>query len=185
MFRKLVTLCAAVLGFAVLAASPVSAGATGHLADYGLYSVRIFGCDKGVILNCQEDNVVHLATVTDVPGALGVTFGFHFVRDSGSGDAVQIVNIFPPGGLHNPAYPHAVPSFTHGMNCRIGDACHWAYTFAFPWEIVTGIWTMQVWENGTLLVEKKFRVVLPHKKKAKPAKGTPTASLARPRILTF
>ena len=175
MFRKVITLCAAVLAFAVLAAPPASAGA--HILDYGLYSVQSYGCDNAIIANCQEANIVHLATVTDVPGALGVTFGFHYMRDAASSGDMQLVSVFPPAGLHNPAFPHAIPSYSHSVACTIGYACHWGYTFDFPWEIVPGIWTMQVWENGTPLFQKKFNVILPNKKKGKPAKGTPTARL--------
>jgi hypothetical protein len=158
---------------AVLAAAPAHAGA--KLLSYGIFSGKQVSCDlpNGPIMNCQMAGVTHLTTATNIPGALGVMFGFNYSLDTGPG-AVRTTIIFPPAGLHNPRFP-AAHSFATTDNCNGAD-CLLSYAFDFPWEVVPGVWTFQVWQDGHVVLEKKFNVYLPDQKKGKPGKGKLVAS---------
>jgi hypothetical protein len=165
--------------FAVLAT--LSAGGTAHagarLLDYGMYATSgETNCDFSKPIGyCALRSIDHLATATDIPGALGVSFGIHYALDSGAA-TIRSVVFFPPAGLKNPRFPATAHSYIHDESCD-GSDCYDLYALDFPWEVVEGIWTFQIWSNGSLVLEKKFRVVLPNKRKPKKAEGRPIASL--------
>jgi hypothetical protein len=157
------------------AAGPAFAGA--RLLDYGMYATGgETNCDFSAPIGyCALRSIDHLATATDIPGALGVSFGIHYALDGGSG-AIRSVLFFPPSGLKNPRFPAVAHSYIHDESCD-GTDCYDLYALDFPWEVVEGTWTFQIWSNGSLVLEKKFRVVLPNRTKPKKAEGRPVASL--------
>jgi hypothetical protein len=163
---------------ALIALSAIGpARAAARLLDYGMYATGgETNCDfSSAIGYCALQRIDHVATATDIPGALGVSFGIHYALGGGP-TAVRSVLFFPPAGLKNPRFPAPAHSYTHDESCD-GSDCYDLYALDFPWEVVEGIWTFQIWANGNLVLEKKFRVVLPDKKKPKKAQGRPIASL--------
>jgi hypothetical protein len=158
---------------ALLVLLAASAPACGQIVDYGMYAVTAKACHPtGALLYCEIADATHLVTATNIPGKLGVTFGFNYALDSG-GTPVRLVVIFPPAGLHNPRFPVA-HDFKTDQTCS--GQCFSCYSFQFPWEIVPGIWTFQVWANGQVVAQKQFNVYLPDKGKGKPGKGKLVAS---------
>ena len=151
---------------ALLANEPARAGA--RLIDYGMYATSgETNCDFSAPIGyCALSSIQHVATATDIPGALGISFGIHYALDEGP--SVRSVLVFPPAGLKNPRFPAPAHSYSHDETCG-GSSCYDLYSLDFPWEVVEGIWTFQIWANGSLVLEKKLRVVLPNKKK--PGKG--------------
>jgi hypothetical protein len=168
-----------IVGFALLvlapfAAVPARAGAT--LLDYGMYAGSENGCDfHQAIGYCAMSGTHHLATATEIPGALGVTFGIHYALDTGR-TPVRTIMVFPPAGLKNPRFPAAVHTYSHDEICD-GSDCYDTYGLDFPWEIVPGIWSFQVWANGQMVLEKRFKVVLPDTKPEKKERGPKVAAL--------
>jgi hypothetical protein len=160
---------------AISSAAPANAGA--RLLDYGMYATGgETNCDfSSPIGYCALQSIDHVATATDIPGALGISFGIHYGFD-GQAAAIRSVLLFPPAGLKNPRFAAPTHSYVRDESCD-GSDCYDLYALDFPWEVVEGIWTFQIWANGSLVLEKKFRVVLPDKKKPKKAEGRPVASL--------
>lgn len=168
-----------IVGFSLLllapfAAAPAQAGAT--LLDYGMYRSDEGTCDfRQVIAICDMSAISHVATANEIPGALGVTFGIHYMLDSGR-TPVREITVFPPAGLKNPRYPTPVHAFPHDEICN-GFDCYDLYSFDVPWEVVPGIWSFQVWANGQMVLEKRVKVVLPDKKPEKKERGPKVAAL--------
>lgn len=160
--------------FTALVSAPAQAGA--KLIDFGMYEAVEGACEfKQPIGHCDLTSIDHVATATEIPGSIGITFGLHYSMD-GVPTKVRTAVIFPPGGLKNPRFPNVVQSTANDETCN-GVSCYTCYTFDFPWEVREGIWTMQVWANGRVVLEKKFRVVLPDKKKPKKGDGRIIAAL--------
>jgi hypothetical protein len=168
-------IAALAIPLALLASAPAQAGA--KLLDYGMYATSgETNCDFSAPIGyCALLSINHVATATDIPGALGVSFGIHYALDAGP-SPIRSVLFFPPAGLKNPRFPAAAHSYARDENCD-GSDCYDLYALDFPWEVVEGIWTFQIWSNGSLVLEKKFRVVLPNKKKPKKGEGRTVASL--------
>lgn len=153
-----------------------SAQAGAQLTGYGMYSGVTTNCSgTGPILECTLSNATHVATTTEIPGTLGVTFGIQYKLDSGT-TPLHVTIVFPPAGLHNPRFPKAVQSFSNDEVCA-GANCFDSYSFDFPWEIVEGYWTIQVRAGGQLLLQQRFHVYLPDKKKPKKVPGKLISSL--------
>lgn len=164
----------AAIAVILLSVSPASAGS--KLLDYGIYQTGgETNCDfSKPIGNCDLNSVAHVATTTEIPGAIGVTFGVRYATDGQT--LVRHTVVFPPAGLKNPRFPQVVHVINNDTSCS-GPDCSSLYTLDFPWEVVTGIWTFQVWAGGKVVIEKKFHVVLPNKKPKK-VDGMKTASLS-------
>jgi hypothetical protein len=179
-FRGSMRVLLAALATFLLAAMPAHAGA--KLIDYGTYKTAgETNCDfSRPIGNCDLSFVAHAATTTVVPGAIGVSFGLRYAVDGPT--KVRHTVIFPPAGLKNPRFPNVVHNIANDTSCD-GSLCSTLYTLDFPWEVVEGIWTFQVWADGHVILEKKLRVVLP-KKKPKKVDGVQTAGTF-PGKLTF
>jgi hypothetical protein len=148
----------------MLAASPAFAQTLPHadISDYGLYTVDRSNCESEARLHfCDESNVRHAATMTRVPAELGVTFGFRFRMQNPDPDdpaPMTLKVIFPAPGLANPAQAAPVPVYARDGTCRDGEICDWHYTLEYPWEVVPGSWTLQVWSGVALLAEKTFQM---------------------------
>jgi hypothetical protein len=172
--RGIMRVLLAAIAAILLAATPACAG--GKLLDYGIYQTGgETNCDfSKPIGNCDLNFIAHVATTTEIPGAIGVTFGIHYALDSGQ-TLVRHTVVFPPAGLKNPRFPQTVHVINNDTSCNGAD-CSSLYTLDFPWEVVTGVWTFQVWAGGKVVIEKKLRVVLPNKKPKK-VDGVQTASL--------
>ena len=100
---------------------------------------------------------------TDIPGALGVRFGFYFVvvgQPVGATVPMRIVIRFPEPGLIEPG---KAPAKQVGISFdgTINDADYREWLFEDFWEIVPGIWTFEFWHGDRKLREQRFRVILP------------------------
>lgn len=168
----------ALLLLAPFTALPAQAGAT--LLDYGMYARgSLHDCDFHLAIgHCDLSGIDHVATASEIPGALGVTFGIHFALDTGR-TPVRIIMVFPPAGLKNPQFPAPAHSFSHDEICG-GPDCYDTYSFDFPWEVVPGIWSFQIWANGQMVLEKRFKVVLPDKKPGEKERGPKVAAADSP-----
>jgi Domain of unknown function (DUF3859) len=118
---------------------------------------------------------------TTVEGRLGVSFGIEYGllgRPEGAAVPVTIVVMLPKEGLKNPA--RAERTYREQWLPEpqwIGAATIIGYTFDFPWEVVPGLWTFEIWSEGQKLAEQAFCVVTerpPEGDKTEPCKSVPT-----------
>ena len=137
--------------------------------------------------------VVHtLGTIALLPAPpavsarIGIGFGVRF-RSFGENDGasapLRSVWRIPAPGIHNPntgnTYRQSVADFT----TTIGDTQWRGYGFDDPWEVVPGVWTIEIWQGERKLLEQSFTVTTaegggdpaPADHGASPRSGDPTA----------
>lgn len=96
-----------------------------------------------------------------VPHTPGSYFGFGYVLSStGSATTAQIRHVIlipPPGLTDNSGKQHT--EFSNTLNLRVGGDLFIGLSMgeATP----SGIWTMQVWHEGRVLIERKFDLYRP------------------------
>ncbi|MDQ7070893.1 MAG: DUF3859 domain-containing protein [Rhodobacterales bacterium] len=91
---------------------------------------------------------------TRVPAILGLTFGIK-TRAVEGGDMmdVEILTHHPPFGPQNTTVER------WSSDILAGDLTTRAFTFDFPYEMATGPWVFEAYDNGTLLYRVEFDVV--------------------------
>jgi membrane-associated HD superfamily phosphohydrolase len=103
---------------------------------------------------------INLIKKTDtISASLGISFGFRYtVYGFPPSRAVQmrIVNIYPSAGLRNPETKEVSTMFSRTSTVRIGNPLYTGYTFDYPWEIVPGEWTWQLWIDEKMLAKKNI-----------------------------
>ena len=132
----------------------------------GIYKIRRM---PGVVETHSEHGFTD--TVSDynltesadnIPACLGLTFGFQYSligTPVGSPLALHSVTI-PPQDLHDPQVAKSIHTVTSDLNGMIGGEGFSAYTFDYPWELVPGVWTFQLWYGDQQILEEKFNVKL-------------------------
>ncbi len=133
------------------------------IASYGLYTGDITGsaASSAVGTNNLSSNIRHAATTKVVPAQIGVRFGFEYtVVGTPSGAAVNLtkVEIFPPAGLDVPG-KGPVRRDSYVQQSEIGGTIYTGYRFDNAWELVPGIWRLELWDGKRRLASEKFKVV--------------------------
>jgi hypothetical protein len=136
------------------------------VVDYGIYtgdaatSTPAPGTSTGQVTFISN---LQLAEATrTIPARLGVRFGFRFdVIGEPEGKTVTLhaVTIFPPPGLKNPALPQPKARSDYNLTATLGTQSYRTYTFDSDWEVVPGVWTMQLWDADRMVAEERFTVV--------------------------
>ncbi len=113
---------------------------------------------------------VHIVTdinlvqaTTTVPARLGVQFGFRFKTAGQTGEKVRlkVVKLIPQPGIRNPNTGNTTVRDESDWDRTVGSTGFHAYTFDYPWEIVTGTWTFEIWDGNRKLAEQQFTVTNP------------------------
>jgi hypothetical protein len=98
----------------------------------------------------------------DVLGKVGTQFGVEFRLDGaprGEDVTLYLALIFPPEGIRNPNTGEVMHSAKIAFpNTKIGARCIVGYGFDNEWEIVPGLWTMQIWYRDEMLAGQSFTV---------------------------
>ena len=115
------------------------------------------GGTRGTVVN------IDLVGETDtIPGELEMEFGIRYLVEGGPDGAtvpVTVVLRFPKPGLKEPGKP-AIMDFSQVSYSTIGSADNYqSYGFDFPWEIVPGVWTFELWSEGRKMAEQKFNII--------------------------
>jgi hypothetical protein len=107
-------------------------------------------------------DMTRTAVTRTIPAQRGVRFGFLFVVIGDPAGAIvplRTVTIIPSPGLRDPSTQQVRTQNEHDANAHIGNSNFLGYSFDNNWELVPGIWTMQVWHQGRKLAEQTFKVV--------------------------
>jgi hypothetical protein len=138
------------------------------VVEYGLYTTSAGGklasenVPSGTVTNKKD--IRHVQTTNVVPGQLGIEFGLRFnIVGSPAGTVVplHVVAIFPAQGLHDPSAGRTFTTAEYDRADAIGPGGYLSYTFDHDWEVVPGVWTFQIWNQGRKLAEQQFTVVFP------------------------
>jgi len=153
------------LGFAASNAQPQTAQIERvDVIEYGIYTADEQSCRRNEqgILACARADVHHSVTTLTVPAQHGVHFGFHYrIVGTPEGASVDIKGItnFPRGGLHKPGEAEPLRNYQYTGTEKIGQTYFTDYAFDDPWELVPGIWTVEIWIDNRLMASKSFTVV--------------------------
>jgi len=98
----------------------------------------------------------------DVLGKVGTEFGMEFKIDGtppGEGVTLYFAITFPPPGIRNPNTGTVLNTARIALpNMKIGSRCVVGYGFDNDWEIVPGLWTLQIWYQDQMLAGQNFTV---------------------------
>jgi hypothetical protein len=137
------------------------------VTEFGIYSnhtekaVAAPGTASGVTLQLSD---VKLVKATDrVPATPDVEFGFRYNIVGRRGDSVKLKKVvhIPQPGIRNPQTGNTTVQSESVFSPIVGSAAYTGYTLNHPWEIVTGTWTIELWDGDRKLASQSFDVVAP------------------------
>ena len=136
------------------------------VVEYGIYTATTTGHEAAPGTAVGAVNTIsdlqHAATARTVPAQQGIRFGFRYTvvgAPAGADVPLHMVTIFPPPGLTNPATQQLKAQSEYDSSATIGTASYKGYQLTAPWEVVPGVWTLQIWYQGRKLAEQSFTVV--------------------------
>ncbi|MGB6663115.1 MAG: DUF3859 domain-containing protein [Xanthobacteraceae bacterium] len=124
-----------------------------EVLDYGIYKIE-----------AQSSQVRLARATTTVPAERGVEFGIRYKIDGAPiGTAVPLreLTIFPSPGLRPPTASHPIPSSKTETKAKIGEVSYTGYQLDDPWELLPGVWVIQLWYGDRKVAQERFTVVAP------------------------
>ena len=124
-----------------------------EVLDYGIYTVEV-----------QSSKVRLAEATTTVRAERGVEFGIRYKIDGAPvGTAVPLteVTIFPSPGMRPPTASHPVRSAKSPTKPRIGEVSYTGYRLEDPWELLPGVWIIQLWYGDRKVAQESFTVIAP------------------------
>jgi hypothetical protein len=100
---------------------------------------------------------------TTVPARLGVEFGFRYKIIGRGGASVRLkkLTLIPQPGIRNPKTGNTSVRSESFLDRKVGTTNYTSYGLDNSWEIVTGTWTIELWDGDRKLASKSFNVVAP------------------------
>lgn len=151
-----------------------------EITEYGIYktdtesSTAAPGTASGKIE--EVSNIKLLEATTTVPAKVGVEFGFRYKivgqpnaatnAQTGAtiaGQASGVVNLknvthIPAPGIRNPQTKNVTLTSVFSQDHRVGEELYRLYRFTDPWEVVPGLWTLEIWDGDRKLASQAFLV---------------------------
>jgi hypothetical protein len=132
--------------------------------DYGIYTADKTASatnDKGLAHN-TVNNIQYIASTSTIPAKIGIKFGFRYTISGAPYDGrvtIKQVTIYPPAGVTNPK-TGLLSTNSFSTVYRVGMPPIFAgYDIDAPWEMVPGVWTIQLWIGDQKFAEQSFTVV--------------------------
>lgn len=98
---------------------------------------------------------------TVVNASLGVHFGMRYTFEGpakGTPVAHTVRWTFPGEGLHDPNSQLPMKVLNIDKTCPVGWSCLAGQYFVHEWELVPGLWTLEIWQESSLLFKQTFEV---------------------------
>jgi hypothetical protein len=95
----------------------------------------------------------------NIPAQRGVIFGFRYkVIGPSTGDEVELTKVatFPPPGLRPPGTSAPVPRTERSLLNKVGETRFTSYILSEDYEVVPGVWTIELWSGGRRLASESF-----------------------------
>lgn len=134
-----------------------------QVLDFGIYTPfeeRGRALSKGVP-QVDADLFQLVGVTTTIPATIGIQFGFRykiFGTPHAAPVATKAIFIYPEAGAVSPRLG-LLHSTSISKVVTIGKSTGIAYTVEEPWELVPGIWTIQLWIDDRKVAEKSFNMV--------------------------
>jgi hypothetical protein len=109
-------------------------------------------------------NTVLAQKTTQIPAKLGVRFGLRYrLVGAPADEVVEIKKItrFPPEGMRNPNTRETTFRNELMLSRRIGAESYTGYGFDQDFELVPGVWTIELWSGDRKLASQSFTVKKP------------------------
>ena len=174
----------AVFAICVLIASSTAVRAQAvqriDITEYGIYatetasSVAEPGTASGRIEMVANTKLVQ--STTAVPARVGVEFGYRYkivgqpttalagqnnATMAGQADpkvTLKYVTHIPPPGIRNPATKNVTLTNIFYQDHKVGEELYRLYRLTDSWEVVPGVWTLEIWDGDRQLVSQGFQV---------------------------
>lgn len=101
-----------------------------------------------------------LKQTTEVPGRLGVMFGFSYSVQGPDLSLKTMFKVIPPKLLTDPAGKSS-SIFEYPKDSIVGVSNFDTWLFEGEWEIAEGTWTLELWNGERKLLSKEFFVKIP------------------------
>lgn len=105
-------------------------------------------------------NICHISTTTKIPARMGVMFGFRFQVEGtpeGAGAMLMRVTRYPKAVQPIASRP-PVTFYAHDIVVGIGTVSHIGYGFDYEWELIPGLWVLELWQGRNQLAVQEFMV---------------------------
>jgi Domain of unknown function (DUF3859) len=99
---------------------------------------------------------------TTIQPYIGLEFGFEFqVFGKPEGQTVRLrsITLHPLPGLRNPNNGQLMTRGEVNLTAQIGAISYRGYKFDHEWEMVPGMWTLELWDGPRKLVSQSYHVV--------------------------
>jgi hypothetical protein len=134
------------------------------ITEYGTYTLETAksaaapGTASGAIDEVSAVDLVQSTTV--VPAQIGTAFGFRYKLVGTPKATVTLKNVthVPEPGMHNPQTGNVTLTDTFFQERKIAGEYYRLFHFTEPWEIVPGLWTLEIWDGDRSLVSQGFLV---------------------------
>jgi hypothetical protein len=137
-----------------------------EIVDFGVYNAEVkYRVEDPSLASGGRrlvSNIKFVEKSERVPGRLGVQFGYRYKvigEPAGAAVPLKFVLRYPEPGLKNPQNGNKKLLDEFTQDRTIGDIHARGYGFDNAWEIVTGVWTFEVWYQDRMLKDQKFTVV--------------------------
>ena len=137
-----------------------------EVLDYGIYTVDVKSSHRdsqGISQNVSTNVRLAKATIT-VPAKKGVEFGIRYKIDGapvGTTVSLREVTVVPSPGLQPPTASQPIYTSTTMTKSKIGEVSFSGYRLDDPWELLPGVWVIQLWYRDRKLAEQNFTVTAP------------------------
>jgi hypothetical protein len=133
------------------------------IEDFGIYTAEkteVMPAGRGA-RHFTVENVAIVAVTDTVQAVPGIKFGLRYRIIGEPVDAkvnVKIVVKYPPAGAMSPKNG-LLHDFTYITAGRIGALNGAGYSADETWELVPGVWSLQLWVADKMYAEKSFTMV--------------------------
>jgi Domain of unknown function (DUF3859) len=150
------------LGIALLAPPATAQNLTVTIVEHGIYTaetVRVEKLPNGFNSNVV-DKICHVETTGAVPAKLGVQFGFRYRLEGGPEGAPVVLRRVTrfPAPVSPPDGPPAQAVSENNIGVRIGATSYLGYGFDHAWELVKGLWSLEIWYGQRRLAGQEFEI---------------------------
>lgn len=137
-----------------------------EVLDYGIYTVDVNSSrrdSQGINENLTTSARLAKAT-TAIPAEQGVEFGMRYKIDgapAGTVVSLRELTIFPLPGMRPPTASRPVHISRTTTTPKIGDVSYTGYRLDDPWELLPGVWVIQLWYGDHKVAQQNFTVIAP------------------------
>jgi hypothetical protein len=150
------------------------------ITEYGIYKTETessAAAPRTATGKIEEvSNITLVESTTTVPARVGVEFGFRYkiIGQANAGSGVQAgatiagqskktlnlknVTHIPSPGIRHPQTGNVTMTSIFSQDHRLGVELYRLYRFTDPWEVVPGLWTLEIWDGDRKLASQAFLV---------------------------